>query len=41
MTQRYAHLSPDNLREAVERLDVEPAAARKIENSRRRSGVSD
>lgn len=28
MTQRYAHLSPDTLREAVERLDTEPAAAR-------------
>ena len=29
MTQRYAHLSPDTLREAVERLDAEPAAARR------------
>jgi integrase len=28
MTQRYAHLSPDTLREAVERLDAEPAASR-------------
>lgn len=29
MTQRYAHLSPGTLREAVEPLDAEPAAARR------------
>jgi integrase len=28
MTKRYAHLNPDTLREAVERLDAEPAISR-------------